>query len=109
MPLGDLIAETVGRAIGEFIFHIAAYWTGFVFLTLATLGQIKLAPALSYGEKNIGKKKWYRLDWSIWLRGTGSQKELKAEFVSLVGILVWVAVGFGIYLALQTEGAIQAR
>jgi hypothetical protein len=109
MPLGEIIAETVGRVLGEFLIHVVAYWTGYMFITTISLGQIQLAPALSFGEKNKGKKKWHQVDWSIWIRREGRKKELKAEVVILVGIILWVVGGVLLYLALTNKGANQSQ
>ena len=79
MPLAEIIGETLGRVVAEFLLDVVAYWTGYVFLKFATFGSVEIAPALSCGEKNEGKAKWYQIDWSIWLRVGGRQKPLKLK------------------------------
>ncbi|MEM7791594.1 MAG: hypothetical protein AAF546_09360 [Verrucomicrobiota bacterium] len=106
MPLGDLIADTIGQAIGELIVYGISYWTGYVFLSIISLGQLNMAPLSTISEKNLGKKKWHQIDWSIWLRRK-NKRALKAEMVCLAGIAVWIVAGIGIYFALSNEEAIQ--
>ena len=104
MPLGDIIAETVG----ELIIYGVTYWTGYAFLSIVSLGQLEMAPLTTFSEKNKEKKKWYQIDWSIWLRKNGKKKALKAEVVVLTGLALWIAAGVGIFLALSTKGANQS-
>lgn len=41
MPLGDIIAEGLGRLFVEIVFEGAAYVTGYVILFPFTLGRVK--------------------------------------------------------------------
>jgi hypothetical protein len=97
MPLGEVIGETILRPILELILYGITYWTGFFLLKAVTLGSIRLAPLTSIQEKNRSKKKWHQIDWSIWLHRPMQGRMLKAECTCLAGLLVWVAIGFGIY------------
>ena len=75
-----------------------SYWTGYIALKALSFGNIRLAPLTTIEEKNRNKKKWYQIDWSIWLHRPMQGRSLKAEYTCLMGILVWVAIGLGIYL-----------
>ncbi len=99
MPLGEVIGEIIIRLILEIVLYGIAYWTGFIFLKAVTLGTIRLAPFTTMDEKNRSKRKqkWYQSDWDIWLHRPMQGKSLKANFTLIVGILVWVVVGCGIY------------
>jgi hypothetical protein len=99
MPLGEVIGEIILLPILELVFYGLTYWTGFLLLKTATFGAVRLAPLTSIEEKNRSKKKWYQIDWSIWLHRPMQGRALKAEFTCLVGMLVMAAVGFGIYFA----------
>ena len=97
MPIGAFIGEVLLRGVFEIIFYTLAYYTGATALWIVTLGQIRLAPLTTIDEKNRSKRKWHQIDWSIWLHRPMQGRALKAEFTCLVGILVWVVIGFGIY------------
>ena len=99
MPLGEFIAEIGLRIVFEVIFYGLAYWTGFIALKILSFGTLNLAPLMTIEERNRSKKKKKQIDWSIWLNRPMQGKALKAEMTCLVGILCWVAVGFGIYFA----------
>lgn len=103
MPLLEVIGEAVLRPILEFVLYGLSYWTGFLLLKAVTFGAIRLAPLTSIEEKNRSKRKWHQLDWSVWLHRPMQGRALKAEFVCLVGILVWVAIGFGIYFGTRED------
>ena len=98
MPVGEAIGEMILRPIFEIVCYGLFYWTGFVVLKIVTMGTIRLAPFSTIQEKNRSKKKWYQIDWSVWLHRPMQGRALKAECTCLVGILVWVGIGFGIYL-----------
>ena len=98
MPVGEAIGEMILRPIFEIVCYGLFYWTGFVVLKIVTMGTIRLAPFSTIQEKNRSKKKRYQIDWSIWLHRPMQGRSLKAEYTCLVGILVWVGIGFGIYL-----------
>lgn len=99
MPLGEAIGELLLRGVFEFIFYTLAYYTGSVALWILTLGQIRLAPLSSIDQTNRGKNRW--TDWSIWLYRDGQGRLLKADAVCLAGLLVWFAVGAGVYFNLR--------
>ena len=99
MPLGEFIAEIGLRIVFEVILYGLAYWTGFIALKILSFGTLNLAPLMTIEERNRSKKKKKQIDWSIWLNRPMQGKALKAEMTCLVGILCWVAVGFGIYFA----------
>ena len=84
MPLGDFVGEVILRPIIEFVFYVCAYWTGFVFLKMVSFGAFRLAPLMTIDERNPGKKKWYQIDWSIWLHLPEQGRALKAECICLV-------------------------
>ncbi len=98
MPVGEIIGEVIFRSILELVFYGLSYWTGFLFLKGISFGSIKLAPLSTIEEKNRSKKKWHQIDWSIWIHRPMQGRALKAECACLVGMLIWTAVGFGIYL-----------
>ena len=99
MPLVEFIAEIGLQIVFEVIFYGLAYWTGFIALKILSFGTLNLAPLMTIEERNRSKKKKKQIDWSIWLNRPMQGKALKAEMTCLVGILCWVAVGFGIYFA----------
>lgn len=99
MPIGEVTGELIIRPLLEIVLYGLAYWTGFVFLKTITFGTIRLAPLMTIEERNRSKRKqkWYQSDWNIWLHRPMQGRFLKAECTLIVGILVWVAVGCGIY------------
>ena len=103
MPVGEFIGEIILRPIFEIVLYGLSYWTGFLFLKALSFGSIRLAPITTIDEKNRKKKKWYQIDWSIWLHRPMQGRALKAEYTCLVGMLVWIAVGCGIYFAMSKE------
>ncbi len=98
MPLGEFIGELIVRPLVEGVVFALFYWTGKPVLIALSLGTIRLAAFSTLGEKNRNKRKWYQLDWSIWLHPSSSSRLLKAECTCLVGFLTWVAVGILIYI-----------
>ena len=103
MSIGEFIGEVLLRGILEIIFHTLAYYTGAIALWVVTLGQIRLAPLTTIGDKNRSKQKRHQIDWSIWLQRPMQGRALKAECTCLVGIVVWVAIGFGIYFGTRDD------
>ncbi len=94
MP-GDFIAEEFLRGLLKIIFYGIFYYTGAFTLSLVAFGRLRLAPPGAFGEKN--KKE--RIDWSPWFHLPGRGKALKAEYVCLAGILVWILGGCFLYFA----------
>ena len=94
MP-AHFIGELILLPILECILYVFSYGTGYLLLNTFSLGKIKLASLTSYQQKKRGKKKWYQIDWSIWLHRKGKGKQLKAEVTCLVGILFWLAILIG--------------
>ena len=97
MPVGEFIAECVFRPIFEIVIGGLAYVTGAVFLKVVTVGQVDLAPLDTLHERNRSPKG--RRDWSIWLQRPGKRSALKADWVCIVGFLVWAVIGLSIYQA----------
>jgi hypothetical protein len=95
MPIREIIEEAILRPIIVGV----SYVTGFVILKSCTLGAMKLAPLSTIYQKNRGKKKWYQVDWSIWLERGGRGRMLKADLVCTIGFIAWGAVGFAFYMA----------
>lgn len=100
MPVGETIVEILLRGILEVIFYGLTYYTGAVFLTLASFGRLGLAPLDTFQDKNRGEKWW---SWNIWLQRPGHGRALRAEMVCLSGMLLWAAVGGGIYLMTKPQ------
>ena len=103
MPLGEIIAEIGLRIVLEIIVFGLAYWTGFIALKILSLGTLNLAPMKTMGRKNRGKTGKKQEGWRIWffqrqMRG----KELRMEITCLVGILIWILVGFCAFLATRS-------
>lgn len=94
MPIGEFIGEVLLRGVLEIVLYFLLYYTGFIFLSILSLGQLRMAPLSSIEKTNRGKNRWN--DWSIWLKNSRS-KLLKADCVCLVGMFVWIGIGFGIY------------
>lgn len=105
MPVGEVIGELILRPIFELVFYGLSYSTGYLVLKAVSIGSIRLAPLTTIQEKNRSKRKWYQIDWSIWLHRPMQGRALKAECTCLVGILVWVAIGFGIYFGTRENPA----
>ncbi len=94
MP-GDFIIETLLRGFLEIVLYGILYYTGAFALSRITFGQLRLAPLNTLGEKD--KKK--RVDWNPWIHRPGRGKALKAEWVCLTGVFVWVLAGCFLYFA----------
>jgi hypothetical protein len=105
MPIGEIIGELILRPILEIVFYTAAYYTGALALWILTFGQLRIAPFSSIETTNKGKNRWN--DWSIWLRRSSQPRVLKAECVCLVGLLLWIGVGVGIYFAWKESNSEQ--
>lgn len=103
MPLGEIIGEIILRPILEVVLYGLTYCIGFVILKLISFGSIKLAPLTTIEQKNRNKKKWYQIDWSIWIHLPKHGRALKAECTCLVGMVALAAIGFGIYFASQNK------
>ena len=101
MPLGEIIGEVLFRGFLEVIFYTIAYYTGAIVLGALTLGQVSLAPLSTIEQTNKKRNRWN--DWSIWLYRPMQVRVLKADFVCLVGLIFWIAVGFGLFFALRTD------
>ncbi len=99
MPISEFIGEVLLRGFFEVVFYTLAYYTGAITLWAVTLGMIRLAPLSSFDQTNRGKNRW--TDWSIWLYRDGQGRLLKAEAVCLAGLLVWFAVGAGVYFTIR--------
>lgn len=97
MPLGEFIAEIGFRIVLEVVIYGVAYWTGYVVLKVVSFGRLRLAPLMTIEERNRSKIKRRQMDCSIWLRRPMQGKALKAEMTCVVGVMCWVAVGFGVY------------
>lgn len=99
MPLGEVIGEIIIRPILEIVICGLAYWTGYVFLKAVTFGAMKLAPISMIDEKNRSKKnkKFYQVDWGIWLHLPMKGRFLKAECTIIVGFIIWLISGCVIY------------
>jgi len=101
MPIGEFIGEALLRGVFELIFYTLAYYTGAMALWILTFGRIRLAPLNSIDSTNRKKNRW--TDWSIWLERGARGRALKAECTCLVGLAVWVAIGFGLYFSLRAD------
>lgn len=104
MPVGEIIAEVIIRPIFELIFYGLTYWTGAFVLKASSIGNLRLSPLSTIHERNRGKRKWYQIDWSIWLHLPNKGRMLKAECVCLVGMLLWLGLGIGVYFVVRNDG-----
>lgn len=99
MPVGEAIGHFVVRVILELVLelviYVLFYWAGFIFLKAISLVRMRIAPLSTIHDKPPGKKKWYQSDWSL----RNKKRQLKAGWVCVVGMLVWVLTGFAIYFA----------
>lgn len=75
-----------------------SYWTGYFFLNGVTFGTLPLAPPLSMGERNR-RTAYSKQTRCLWISLPGQGRVLKAEVVCLVGGVVWIALGLGVYWA----------
>ncbi len=101
MPIGEFIGEVLLRGVFEVIFYTFFYYTGALALWILTLGQIRLAALGSIESTNRNKNRW--TDWSVWLHKGDGRKVLKAECTCLVGVFVWIAIGFSAYFATRED------
>lgn len=101
MPVGEFVGEVIVRFLLEVVLYGIFYWTGAAVLKVGSCGKLRLAPLSAIHEENRGKKRWYQIDWSIWLGRGPKGRALKAEWVCVVGFFVWVLVGVGIYFAVR--------
>jgi hypothetical protein len=110
MPMGEFIGELILRPVIELVVWVFSYWTGFVFLKGITLGRIRLDPVTRLMEEDRrSNKKWHQIDWSLTLRRPTQPRALRAEWTCLVGLLVWAAVGVGIYFCVREDKEISAN
>jgi hypothetical protein len=97
MWLVEIVAELFLRTVLETVIGGLSYLTGAVLVKVMTVGQVDLAPLSTLQETNrTPKGKW---DWSIWLHRQGKRSALKADWVCVVGFLVWIVIGVCIYQA----------
>ena len=59
-------------------------------------------------ERNPNKKKWFQVDWSIWLKRKNRKKALRAEAVCLAGTILLIGIGVGVYFVISHGGANQS-
>lgn len=98
MPVGEFIVEIGIRVLVEIIFYGIFYWFGFVVIKAVTLGNVKLAPLSTIGDKNRRKKE-RKVDLNIWLHRPMQERMLKAEAVCVVGVILCGVIGYVVYLA----------
>ena len=100
MPLGEAIAEIGIRLILEPALYAAGYGTGYVVLSLCSLGKLELASWTTIGERQRLKKKdrQWSFVFGIWRRSKGGGRQLTAEVVTCTGIVFWILVGIAIAL-----------
>jgi hypothetical protein len=99
MPLGEIFTEILRSFVFECVVLPLAYSTGALVILILTLGKVNLAPLCTIRQTNPNKNMWN--DCSIWLQSHRYGKALRAEFVCLVGVLVWIAFGVGIFFAFR--------
>lgn len=93
--IGEFIAEVILKTILEIVLGGIFYHTGALVLSILTLGALPLAPLDSWGDKERGEDRWYR--WSVWRTRPGKRRELKAEWVAVAGVIVWIGIGALVY------------
>jgi len=98
-----IFREIIVRTICELIIYGIGYWTGFLFLSTITLGRLQMARLMTIHEKNRSKRKWYKIDWNIWIHQPMKGRELKAECVLFVGLAIWAIFGIVIFLLYKTS------
>lgn len=98
MPLGEAVGEFFFRAVLEIVLHGLLFGFGYLFLKLISLGRLPLAPFSTFGDRNSSEKKFWSWKWSIWLKCGKHGRAIKAEFVTLVGLVVTAGVAVFYYL-----------
>ena len=102
MSISVLLADILGPFLESWM-HRLLYWTGVVFLKVASLGFIRLAPLTSRDLKGTSKGKKYEKS-GMWYPCPKEGKVLKTAYTVVVGFLVWIsAVIVGICFQLKAE------
>lgn len=103
MPVGEIvgefIAEIILRPIVSVISHVfgaLGYLTGAAFLTLLSFGRLRLAPLDSLFDGGRFDRK-REFTFGVWMEQPGKRSALKAGWVCLVGLFLWVAIGIGVH------------
>jgi hypothetical protein len=90
----NMIGEMIAEVLLEGLLYAASYWTGSIFITLISGGKVNIAP---FDRK---RKKTLNPEWDFIITYKG-KKALTAESVCLVGFLVWVVIGVGLFFLLK--------
>jgi hypothetical protein len=101
--IGEFLLDLFLRVFLELVLGSLAYGTGWLVLTLTTLGALPLAPLGSLGEKQAGEKRWRR--WAVWQLRPGKRKALKAEWVCLAGVATWIGIAALLFALFRDSGA----
>lgn len=96
--LGEILVEGCLLEVFRVLLVVLTYYTGAIVLTVVSLGNLRCAPierlADTYAETR-------RNGGSTWLVGRDAGRALRAEWVVLTGVIVWIAFGLLIYLAVS--------
>jgi hypothetical protein len=111
MPVGEIvgefIAEIVLRPVAAVITHVfgaLGYFTGAAFFTIVTFGRLPLAPLdFLFDAGRFDKKRKFGL--GLWMDQPGKRRALKAGWVCLAGLLLWIAIGIGFYQVMKGRQA----
>ena len=101
MPIGEILGELIIRPLVEVVVLGLFYGIGWGALKLLSLGRLKLAPFGTLGDKNRSKKRWYQIEWTIWLHRPMRGRTIRADFTCLVGLIVTAAIGLIIWAVLN--------
>jgi hypothetical protein len=111
MPVGEIvgefIAEIVLRPVATVVTHVfgaLGYFTGAAFLTIITFGRLPLAPLdFLFDAGRFDKKRKFAP--GLWMDQPGKRRALKAGWVCLVGLLLWIAIGIGVHQVMKGRQA----
>lgn len=87
--------ETGFDTFFEVIFGSILYYSGALALSLLSFGALPLAPLETMGEEDRD------VEWTVWRGRPGKRKELKAGWVCIAGVLVWIGIVCVLYSLLQ--------
>jgi hypothetical protein len=89
MPLGDALTGAIGNFIGE----VLLYGTARVIVPIVTFGRVRVETGSDDGVVGFG--------WFGFGRDSDSRLVLSAQLAGFFGLVFWVAVIAGVYLALS--------
>lgn len=113
MPVGDIVGEFVAeiilRPIVSVVTHVfgaLGYFSGAAFLTILSFGRLGLAPLDSlFDAGRFDRRREFTL--GIWMDQPGKRRVLKAGWVCVAGVVLWIVAGVCIYQATKSREALE--